>query len=121
MAKRKPQGKRRSAAQWAETIDRWKASGLSSAAFAEREGVKARTLVWWSCELRRRGVGSKRSDPGNVRGRSAFSEVRVVERTDAMAGPAQLEVVARGGRVIRVVGQVDGRALRTVLEVVESC
>lgn len=121
------QGKRRTAAQWAEVVKRWKDSELSSKDFARREGLNARTLVWWSSELRRRG---KRRRPARPQQRSspAFSEVRVVQpSTPQPAAPAagapasSIEVQSRSGRVVRAVGAVDREALATVLEVVESC
>lgn len=123
------QAKRRTAAQWAEVVKRWKDSGLPSKAFAEREGLNARTLVWWSSELRRRDKRKRRpARPARRRSSSAFSEVRVVQRptpqpaTPAAGAPASsIEVQSRSGRVVRAVGAVDREALAAVLEVVESC
>ena len=38
---------------------RWRSSGLTSKEFATREGLKARSLLWWSSKLRREaGPGS---------------------------------------------------------------
>ena len=122
------QSKRRTAAQWAEVVKRWKDSGLSSKDFAKREGLNARTLVWWSSELRRRGKRKRPARPPRRRSSAAFSEVRVVQRsTPQPAAPAagapasSIEVQSRSGRVVRAVGAVDREALATVLEVVESC
>ncbi len=44
---------RRSRSWWANTVARWKASGLSASEFAARERVVERTLRWWSSALRR--------------------------------------------------------------------
>lgn len=44
---------RRSRSWWAQTVARWKRSGLSASEFAAREGVVERTLQWWSSTLRR--------------------------------------------------------------------
>ena len=39
---------------WERRVARWKKSGLSCEAFADREGVRPTTLAWWRSELRRR-------------------------------------------------------------------
>ncbi len=57
---------RHSRSWWAQTVARWKRSGLSAAEFAAREGVVERTLRWWSSALRRdtRALrGSQRIEP----------------------------------------------------------
>lgn len=43
---------RRTRIWWRATVARWRRSGLSAREFAEREGVSARTLAWWSSTLR---------------------------------------------------------------------
>jgi hypothetical protein len=48
---------RRSQREWQELVAAWQKSGESAEAFAAREGVQERTLVWWRSELRRRGAG----------------------------------------------------------------
>src|SRR5687767_9376711 len=53
---------RRSKSWWRETVARWKRSGLSAQAFAESEGLSARTLSWWSSSLRR-GTRAERGLP----------------------------------------------------------
>lgn len=110
------QAKRRTAAQWAEVVKRWKESELSSGAFAKREGLNARTLVWWSSELRRRGKGKQRTRRSR-RSSPAFSDVRVVQQPTAQPAAAasepvsSIEVQSRSGRVVRAVGAVDREAL----------
>ena len=41
---------------WAVRVREWKRSGLTATAFAEREGVNAGTLTWWSSKLGRSAV-----------------------------------------------------------------
>ena len=36
-------------------VREWKASGLTTAEFAEREGLKPRTLTWWAWKLKSEG------------------------------------------------------------------
>lgn len=49
--------KRRNQRQWQELMVSWDKSGESAEVFAARHGVRAKTLVWWRSELRRRGAG----------------------------------------------------------------
>lgn len=114
-------GQRRSAAQWAELIERWKASGLGSAQFAEREGLKRGTLLWWSYELRRRARRDAGSGGQSGTTRPMFARVHVAQDSRHASEDSCLEVLAHGGRTVRVQGAVDPEALRTVLQVVESC
>lgn len=57
--------KRRSRAWWSKTVERYKGSGLSARQFAEREGLAAGTLGWWSSQLRR-GTRAQRGAEGAV-------------------------------------------------------
>jgi len=38
---------------WAERVRDWKRSGMTAAEYAERKGLKAGTLKWWSSQLNR--------------------------------------------------------------------
>jgi transposase len=46
---------RTSASEWAERIAEWRASGKSAAAFCEMREYSAKSLQWWSSQLKRRG------------------------------------------------------------------
>jgi hypothetical protein len=48
--------KRKSQRQWQELMVAWDKSGEAAEVFAARHGVRAKTLVWWRSELRRRGA-----------------------------------------------------------------
>lgn len=50
---------RRSAQDWQGLVAGWRKSGESAEVFSARHGIRAKTLAWWSSELKRRG--SKRS------------------------------------------------------------
>lgn len=91
---------------WAARVRDWKRSGLTADDYAEREGLKAGTLKWWSSQL-------NRSPPPTTR-------PPVVEVTVA-AGRTEsaLEVMlASGVRVAVPVGFDEGTLVRllTVLE-----
>ena len=53
---------RRSRREWQVLVAGWQKSGESAEAFAARHGVKPRTLVWWSSELKR-NTAPKRPGP----------------------------------------------------------
>ena len=79
-------------------------SGLSVAAFAEREGLDAQRLYRW----RRRFSGAR----GSVQGAPAFVEIR----------PSRLEpveIVLRSGRVLRVSESISAPALERLVAVLE--
>jgi len=109
---------RQTAAEWSKVIAQWRASGETSKVFAARHGLNAGTLLWWSARLPKEGAGGKRTKP-RVR-EPGFAEVRV-RRGPTESARGRVEVVTRSGRVVRVEGAVDARALRAVIEVVESC
>lgn len=128
----KHESRRRRRAEWERIVESFRASGLSSGAYAARHGLTPATLKWWAAAFRRaptRG-GAETASPG-------FSELRVLGRgasaaratrapgargqSSSAASEPRIEVAAPGGRVVRVFGRVDRAALATVLEVVESC
>ena len=96
--------------EWAKRVEKWKRSGLSAMAFAEREGFNGYTLRWWACQLRR--------EPMIENLRPKFVEV-VVPASPLIAEPASLEVVVRDGVRVVVPINFDENTLRRVLRVVE--
>lgn len=91
--------------EWARRVRRWRASGLTARAFAEREGCNARTLRWWASTLR--GDGS-----------AAATFVDVTELV-TRPGPT-LEVVVREAVTIRVGPGFDAALLREVVAALEA-
>ena len=81
--------------------------------FAERHGLAYRSLYWWRGRLQAEGESGTPST-------EMFTEVRVQEVEPDVSAVA-LEIVAHGGRVIRVKGEVDVDQLRAIIEVVEGC
>ena len=108
----------RHATEWSEIVARWRASGETSKEFASRHGLNNGTLLWWSSRLSKQSAVTRRRAPGQKG--SAFEEVMVT----GVAMPSttmRMEVVTRGGRVVRWEGSVDVGSLREVLQAVESC
>lgn len=107
-------------------VARWRRSGQSAAAFADRHGISQWALYWWA---RQGGAGAKGRRPPQRSGRSTtagapgFIPVRLVgeEHSDPPA-PAEgiVEIRLRGGDVVRVVGEVSVERLRVVVAAVRQ-
>jgi transposase len=100
-----------SRAEWAERVARWEASSLSAAAFAARERLSAKSLVWWRWKLR---ASPSRPTASPL----DFLPVRVVRTATgrpSTAGP--IEIVLPNGRIVRVPVGFDETELERVLAV----
>jgi hypothetical protein len=97
---------RRERAQW---VARWKASGRTATEFGAEHGLTAGKLYGWA----REGKGETRE--------ATFVEVRARDLATVAAPAGVVEVLLRGGRVVRVSGVVDPSVLRSVVEALESC
>jgi hypothetical protein len=106
-------------------VRRWKASGLTTEAFAAREGIAATTLSWWRWRLAREGerVGKARSAARRGISGVSFVEiagagVRSAEET-ARAGGGSMRIELAGGAAVVVGADVDAEALGRVVAVLE--
>ena len=93
---------------WAARVREWKRSGLTAAEFAEREGLNASTLTWWSSQLGRSTLAISR--PPMV-------EVMVSPRADASSS---LELVLASGVRVAVPVGFDEATLGRLLTVLED-
>lgn len=78
---------RSTAAEWAERVQAWRASGQTAPAFAEGKGFSASLLRWWGSELSRRSGTDKAVRLARV--------VRLPRERAALTvavGPARIEV-----------------------------
>ena len=104
-------------------LDAWKASGESMAAFARRHELTVQRLRWWKRWLM--PTTTSTLDEGDAFD-AAFLPVHVVGREVATepivdAGAVEpLEVVVRGGRVIRVPDGFEPRTLARVVQTLEA-
>jgi len=91
---------------WVARVREWKRSGLTAADYAEREGLNARTLTWWSSEL----------------GRAALAITRppVVEVMVAQRSASALEVMLPSGVKVAVPVDFDEATLGRLLTVLEG-
>jgi hypothetical protein len=102
---------RRSRDEWKSWVAKWRASGLGGTKFAEQHGLSDSALYRW---------GHIFED--EARAEVEFKPVRVRDSSTSAASETDvLEIVARSGWVVRVIGGVDVQRLRAVLEVVGSC
>ncbi len=108
-------------------VAQWRRSDRSAAEFGGRHGISQWALYSWARQL---GAGPNRGRPKrrSVRVSTAarnpgFIPVRLVE--DEHADPAartegMVEIVLRGGDVVRVVGEVSAERLRAVVTAVRQ-
>jgi hypothetical protein len=97
-------GRRR--AYWQEILGRWRASELSQAQFCRRRGIPVWKFAWWKKRL-----AAERVAPG-----SSFVPVQVVASSPA----EELELVLRGGRVLRFGAGMDPARLTAIVAAVEA-
>lgn len=105
---------RRSESERAELVERWQQSGRPAREFAEQAGLNVSLLYLW----RRRLKAAPKREPRTRERKPAFSELRL---STTQPRPGHIEIVSRNGRVVRVHGDFDSRALQQVLAAVEQC
>jgi hypothetical protein len=109
----------RRACEWPALLEEWSRSGESAARFSARIGVKPSTLLRW----RKSEAGKSRSmahERKRTSGSSSlFARVQVVEPPSPDSG--LIEVVLRGGAVVRIHGEVNAGALGAVLGALSRC
>ena len=54
---------RTSASEWADRVAAWRASGKSASSFCEQHEYSAKSLQWWSSQLKRRQEVIASSEP----------------------------------------------------------
>lgn len=93
------------ASEWEARVSSWRASGLTSGEFSKRHGYSARSLLWWSSQLRR-----KRSEKPRVAG---VRLARVIRTPSAIATATAVLIEFEGARVA-VSGAASAETLRAV-------
>jgi hypothetical protein len=92
---------------WRELLGRWRASGLSQAAFCQRHGIAVWKLAWWR----------KRLASGGGVASAAFVPVKIVP---APLSLGRLEVVLRNGRRLRFAAELDPARLTAMVAPLEA-
>jgi transposase len=109
---------KRSSAEWARLVSRWKRSGQTAEEFAGKVGVKASSLRWWSWALGKRRSRNHEEPSVATEPVPAFLPVHVVSR-DAPHEPsasAPLEIIVDDRLTVRVGAGFDEDTLIRVLD-----
>jgi transcriptional regulator with XRE-family HTH domain len=93
-------------AKWAARVRQWRSSGLTASEFAQKVGINAATLRWWSSRLKTRP-----SDEGGV-----VSPLTFVEMAGAV-GRDPIEVVLGSGIRLLIPVDFDAAAVGRLLDV----
>jgi transposase-like protein len=114
--------KRYLSSEWSGLVEQWSVSGESAERFSARLGISTETLKRWRKQTQGK-VSSARAAGAALTHvdapRSLFTPVQVVRSAGAERG--LVEVVTRGGCVVRVHGAVDEGTLASVFAAVGGC
>jgi hypothetical protein len=112
--------------RWREHLAAWRRSGQSVRAYCAAQGLSEPSFYSWRrvltrCERRsggRTAPSVRTVAAAALAGESPFVPVRLVEDTPPPA--AAVEVVLRGGRVVRVAAGFSAQTLREVVAALED-
>ncbi len=103
---------------WRRHVTRWRRSGLGVRAYCAAEELSEPSFYAWRRLLSERQRSRSAASAGAARAAvSPFVPVRLVEEATATA---PLEVVLRGGRVVRVAAGFAVQTLRDVVAALEE-
>ena len=95
------------AAEWSERVEEWRASGQPAEQFCRGRGYSARTLQWWSWQL-------KRKPAAVVQPRSQVLMARVVRTVGPVSSRSSPVVVELCGGRVHVEADAKPETLRAV-------
>jgi transposase len=99
------------ASEWATRVDAWRASGKTAREFCKARDYTADRLLWWSSDLKRRGIAEP---PEN-----SVVLARVIRKPEVrLQAPAI--VVHLGSIRVEVPAGADKATVSTVLEVLST-
>ena len=107
---------------WRRVLARQQQSGITQADFCRREGIQQASLSWWVRELKERDQSHRpvrKARPKKSARRSAFVPVHVIQATSRPSA-SPLEVVTRGGHIVRLQPDFDSTALRRLVAALEG-
>jgi hypothetical protein len=118
MARARDRAKER---HWRWHVAAWRRSGGSVRAYCESQGLSEASFYAWRRVLAERDPGDATSQPRDLQAidpvASPFVPVRLV---DDAASTSAVEVLLRGGRVVRVPAGFTAQTLRDVVAVLED-
>jgi len=106
-------------AQWAERVERWRASGLTAHAFARKHRLSESSLRWWKWRLQE--IASQVAivpKAGAAKSVEQLSPLTFVEVTAPRTSEA-FEVVLVSGVAVKVPTEFEPAALGRLLDVLE--
>lgn len=111
--------------EWRQIVSEWEASGLSADDFAGANGLGSSSLYTWRARFRdtatTRAEAQATEGDRNGGGRTVrFTPVHVAQSSRGHVG-GRIEIVTRGGVLVRVHGEVASAALRAVLAAADQC
>jgi transposase len=99
------------ASEWATRVAAWRASGKTAKEFCKGRDYTAGRLLWWSSDLKRRGIGPA---SGN-----SVALTRVIRKREASL--QSMSVVVHFGDIrVEVPAGTDRATLSTVLDVLSA-
>jgi len=98
------------ASEWATRVAAWRASGKTAREFCKGRDYTAARLLWWSSDLKRKGIGQA---SGSV------ALTRVIRKHEAPLQSMGV-VVHFGGIRVEVPAGADSATLSTVLDVLSA-
>lgn len=107
------------ARQMRRVLARWERSGLTLREFGQQQGIALSTLTWWRQVFRRAGEPVK-SVPASARAAKPVVFTEVPRAAPSLVVPPVLEIVLRGGQVLRVPAGADTDTLQRVLQAVQA-
>jgi len=99
------------ASEWATRVAAWRASGKTARDFCKGRDYTASRLLWWSSDLKRRGIGQPPDNP------VAFT--RVIRKPEGRL-QSFAAVVHLGSVRIEIPAGADKATVSTVLEVLSA-
>ena len=105
---------------WRDHVAGWKSSGLSLRLYSEQHGLKAGTLGYWNSRLKAQAADALTSSAG-PEAAATFLAVHVAEPAVSAPEPRddRIELVLKGGSILRVGRGFDAVTLDRLLTVIE--
>jgi hypothetical protein len=100
-------------------LARWPRSGLTLREFGQQRRIPLSTLTWWRQVFRRAGEQVNAASK-NVPASDAVVFTEVPRPAAVPTTPPVLEIVLRGGHVLRVPAGADTDTLQRVLQVLQA-
>jgi hypothetical protein len=107
--------------KWRPVLEEWRRSGLEARDFCRDRRLAVSALKHWKKEIQARDQrrSAQRAAKEASRQSMRLLPVRIVESQPA-AAPGALEIVLRGGRLVRLLGDFDPAMLRKLVLALEE-